>query len=628
MCGICGVIAGRSRSAGEVRATVRIMTERLRHRGPDAHAIWGEDGAAFGHTRLSIIDLAGSSQPMVDPSGRFVIVFNGEIYNYIELREELRANGAVFVTRGDTEVLLTAYLAYGSDCLEKLNGMFAFAVWDREKKELFAARDRLGVKPFYYGQGEDDLFVFASELQACKGLPLDFSLNGKALRHYLRHGFIWSPDTIFSGVRELRPGHWLRLDKSGLVARRYWSPPHAEPDWETRREADLAAELRQLVASAVRLRLRSDVPIGAFLSGGLDSSIITALMCKERNAGVHTFSIGFAENTFDESPQARAVAACLGTEHHASREELRPADLLARLVRHYGQPYGDSSAIPTWHLCQRTRQQVTVALSGDGADELFGGYRRYQARRLLAFYQRIPRFLREKIIGAVVEKLPEGTGYYDSSLRKKLRLFVALDRRVSRDPSDIYPAYFRTDELAGLVDGLTPAENDVAAAGTKIGSGATVTELVELMMRSDLLHYLPDDILVKVDRASMAHGLEVRSPFMDYRLVEFACRLPLRFKLRGGIGKYLLRRAFAGDLPAEPLQRPKHGFAVPVGDWFQGELRDLFRDTVLADNRCQLVSRKTATRLLAEHQAGRVDHGYRLWLLLFLHLWQEWWHGR
>ena len=625
MCGICGLIDLNMRSGLELPSTVRLMANRLVHRGPDAEGLWQEPGVALGHRRLSIIDLAGSIQPMQDPTGRYILVFNGEIYNYLELRSDLEKHGIRFRTEGDTEVLLAAFIIYGPGCLEYLNGMFAFAVWDRQEQILFAARDRMGVKPFFFGQGCGGLLAFASELQSLRGLPLDFSVRPSALVQYLRHGFIRSPDTIFQGVRELRPAHFLRYSRHGLEVRPYWEPPLPDSGWKHRSESELAEELRDLVRSAVQFRLRSDVPLGAFLSGGLDSSVIVAAMRDLGETGIHSFAIGFEEASFDESPFARQVADYMGTTHHESRKALRAGDLLFDLVRHYGQPYGDSSAIPTWHLCQETRRHVTVALSGDGGDELFCGYRRYVARRLLAWYQKLPQSVRRKCLAALIKRLPEGTAYYDHSLIKKLRLFVDLDQRVTDDPNDIYPAFFKTEDLARLLD---PEQISIEHEHQNVEmTAAQEMDPIELMMRSDILHYLPDDILTKVDRASMAHSLEVRSPFMDYRVAEFACRLPLQYKLRGLTTKHLLRKAFAKDLPPGPLKRQKHGFAVPMGDWFQGPLKAVYEDIVLSSPMKNLVNRDEAGRLLKDHQYGRTDHGHRLWLLLFLHAWHQWWKG-
>jgi asparagine synthase (glutamine-hydrolysing) len=560
---------------------------------------------------------------MEDPEGRYVLVFNGEIYNYLELRRELEERGVRFRTQGDTEVLLAAYVADGPACLDRLNGMFAFAVWDRREKVLFAARDRLGVKPFFYARGADGLFAFASELQALRGLPLDFTLRARALVEYLRHGFIRSPDTIFRGVHELRPAHCLHFGPAGLRVRRYWEPPATDPSLRERPMGGLAEELRELFRSAVRLRLRSDVPLGAFLSGGLDSSAVVATMRDLGESEIHTFAIGFEEESFDESPYARRVADHLGSIHHEAHASLRAADLLFDLVRHYGQPYGDASAIPTWHLCRETRRHVTVALSGDGGDELFCGYRRYVARRLLERYQRLPRAVRRGLVPALVRHLPEGTSYHDSSLAKKLRLFVALDERVTSDPEDAYPDHFGSDGLSRLLDPTlhrSESAKELLVRRTTLGP-------IAYLMEADQLHYLPDDILTKVDRASMAHALEVRSPFLDYRVVEFANRLPLEWKLRGLTTKYLLRKAFADDLPREPLTRKKHGFAVPLGDWFQGPLVGTFREIVLQQPGPDYLEKAEVARLLHEHQKGRVDHGYRLWLILFLHAWHHWWHS-
>jgi asparagine synthase (glutamine-hydrolysing) len=627
MCGICGLIDLTAQRGSELTGMVRKMTDRLAHRGPDDHGLWHEDGVALGHRRLSVIDLTGSRQPMLDPTGRYVIVFNGEIYNYLELRHELEQRGIRFRTKGDTEVLLASYITFGAGGLDRLNGMFAFAIWDSQEKTLFAARDRLGVKPFFYGQGQKGVFAFSSELQAVRGLPMDFSLNPRPLVQYLRHGFIRSPETIFQGIRELRPGHFLRYTSKGLEIRPYWQPPLPDPALNRKPVLELAEELRELLRSAVFLRLRSDVPLGAFLSGGLDSSTIVATMRDLGETDIHTFAIGFEEASFDESPYARDVADHLETIHYESRAALNAEDLLFDLVRHYGQPYGDSSAIPTWHLCEKTRQHVTVAFSGDGGDEIFCGYRRYVARRILGWYRYLPYHFRRGVLPVLVNRLPEGTDYYDHSLTKKLKLFIALDKRVARDPGDIYPAYFDSDQLALLLGDTSFATQELVDVLPDMVNHEQLSD-IELMMRADLMYYLPDDILTKVDRASMAHSLEVRSPFMDYRVVEFACRLPLRFKLRGLTTKYLLRKAFARDLPPEPLKRNKHGFAVPLGDWFQGSLREMFHDLVGSSPGTSILRHSEAERLINEHQTGHTDHGHRLWLILFLHAWHQWWHGR
>jgi len=626
MCGICGIVDFDGQSSADIVAATKNMTARLAHRGPDAEGLWYGSGIVLGHRRLAVIDLAGSRQPMQDRTGRYVIVSNGEIYNYIELRQELEELGISFRSSGDTEVLLNAYILFGPACLDRINGMFAFAVWDRREKVLFAARDRLGVKPFYYASGRGNLLLFASELQAMRGLPIDFSVDPKALIQYLRHGFIRSPATIFQGVKELRPGHFLRYVRDGIEIRRYWEPPLPDPAIRERPVHELAEELRELLRSAVHLRLRSDVPLGAFLSGGIDSSIIVAAMKDLGESAVHTYAIGFEGDSFDETPYAREVADYLESAHHEARVATNAANLLSDLVRHYGQPYGDSSSIPTWHLCQKTREHVTVALSGDGGDELFCGYQRYIARRLLTYYRHLPKAIRAGLFRFLVNQFSEGTTYYDQSLIKKLRLFVALDQRLEKDPEDIYVAYFGLDELDRLLNGVVMLEVEGYEDPLELRTEERMSE-IDFMMRIDLLHYLPDDILTKVDRASMAHALEVRSPFMDYRVVEFACRLPLSLKMRGLTTKFLLRQAFSKDLPERPLRRKKHGFAVPLGEWFQKSLKKVFEEVVLSDSSSSFLVKSEAARLLNEHQSGKTDHGNRLWLLLFLQAWHNWWHG-
>lgn len=627
MCGICGLIDLKHSSGMELRAGVQRMTRLLAHRGPDAEGVWHEPGIALGHRRLSILDLTGSTQPMVDASERFVLVFNGEIYNYIEIRSELQQKGIRFSSHGDTEVLLASYIHYGPSCLDHLNGMFAFAIWDRKERSLFAARDRMGVKPLFWGTNSSGLFAFASELQALRELPLDFSINKASLYAYLHHGFIRSPNTIFRGIQELRASHQLRLDSGGPSTKRYWQLPVPEAGSLRSSEAEQVEELRSLIRSAIQIRLRSDVPLGAFLSGGLDSSIVVAGMRELSNTELHSFSIGFDGEGFDEAPHARKFANHFGTYHHENRVKPDAHELLLDLVRHYGQPFGDSSAIPMWLLCRETRRGVTVALSGDGADEIFCGYRRYVARRMLEWYQLLPERFRRELLGGFAKRLPEGTAYYDHSIVKKLKLFSALDNRVTQDPNDMYPAYFTKEELAKLLD-LSPAELEVTQDTCNPASSQKAGDRIEQMMRSDLLHYLPDDILTKVDRTSMAHGLEVRSPFMDYRIVEYAARLPLPMKLRGLTTKFILRKAFERELPRQTLRRPKHGFAVPLGDYFHGPMKETYREIVLTSKSPQWIKRSEAERLLQEHLSGRIDHGHRLWLLLFLHAWARWWNGQ
>jgi asparagine synthase (glutamine-hydrolysing) len=624
MCGICGIVDFDGQTGTDIVAATKNMTVRLAHRGPDDKGLWHDSGIVLGHRRLAVIDLAGSIQPMQDRTGRYVIVFNGEIYNYIELRQELNELGIRFRSSGDTEVLLNAYILFGPACLDRINGMFAFAVWDRREKVLFAARDRLGVKPLYYARGQGNLLLFASELQAMRGLPIDFSVDPKSLVQYLRHGFIRSPATIFQGVKELRPGHFLRYVRDGIEVRRYWEPPLPDPAMGDRPVHELSEELRELLRSAVHLRLRSDVPLGAFLSGGIDSSIIVAAMKDLGESAIHSYAIGFEDDSFDETLHAKEVADYLDSVHHMSRVTMVAEDLLPDLVRHYGQPYGDSSCIPTWHLCRKTREHVTVALSGDGGDELFCGYRRYTARRLLRYYRYLPKAFRNEVLPFLAGHLSEGIQYYDDSLIKKLHLFIALDQRLEKDPRDIYPGYFTLDELDRLLNGVVLLEGEGYEDTLDIPANDRMGE-IDSMMRADLLHYLPDDILTKVDRASMAHALEVRSPFMDYRVVEFACRLPLSLKLRGLTTKFLLRQAFSRDLPRGALKRRKHGFAVPLGEWFQNSLEKAFEEIVLTDSSSGFLVKSEATRLLNEHQRGKIDHGNRLWLLLFLQAWQGWW---
>ena len=615
MCGIAGHVTN---GALADQVGVRGAMLRLAHRGPDGEGIHALRRACLGHRRLSIIDLVESTQPMVSADGRHTLVFNGEIYNYLELRDELLARGAVFRTHGDTEVLLHMYLHFGEDCLSRLNGMFAFAIWDNQTQTLFAVRDRVGKKPFYYAQNREGL-AFASELPAMMAFGwVDRTLNPVAVNRFFAHQYVGGAETTYRGIRQLPAGCCLIYREGEATIRRYWSPP--QPESEVRPESALREELQFLLDDAVRLRLRSDVPLGAFLSGGLDSSIIVSSM-RRQGGEVHTFCVGFGESSFDETEHAREAAQFFGTSHHASVIDWDLQQSVRSALAHFGEPYADPSAVPTWHLCQYTRSKVTVAVSGDGADELFGGYRRYYARQQLARWLAIPGWARQHVIAPLVRRLPESDRYYAASMVKKLKLFIRLADQLERSPGAVAPQTYSLPERMRLFNAEAVAvKDDDFVTEFKLQSCDPVTQ----MILTDVRTYLTDDILVKVDRMSMAHGLEARSPFLDYRLVEFACRLPVEWKLRDGQQKYLLRSAFRDRLPPTPLARPKHGFAVPLGAWFRGPLKSLFDEVVLAPTTPDALNRREIESIWLKHQSGQVDNGFKLWSLLAFHYW---YHG-
>jgi len=621
MCGICGIIPYSPKPS--YKHQIEKMLESIRHRGPDDSGFYIEDQALLAHARLSIIDLEASKQPMSDPTGRFTLVFNGEIYNYIEIREELISKGVKFFTTGDTEVLLNAFIEWDRDCLLKLNGMFAFAIWDSYERRLFLARDRMGQKPLFYALVNNN-FYFASELCAFKELDIGFNLDERSICEYLEYGFIKSPNTIFKEINELRPASYLEYVSQDISIKKFWSPPLEIDKYKD--EEGLKEELCDILTDAVNIRLRSDVPLGAFLSGGLDSSVIVSLMKRIIPHGrLHTFCIGFDQDSFDETGFARDVACYFSTAHHEKRLSLnikKLKNILPKLVKHYGQPFGDSSAIPTWFLCAHTVKMVKVALSGDGGDELFGGYQRYLAQKILLWYKKLPQGLRKNFLNKLIELLPESTSYYQKSLIKKLKLFARLDQKTMEDITNYYSACFSKEELIKLMPDINtslacPRESDETA------HLAEKLDPISFMMLNDIHSYLPDDILTKVDRVSMAQGLEVRSPFMDYRIVEFSCRLPVEYKIRGFTTKYILRQSFSKCLPKDPLKRAKHGFSVPVGDWFRRDFKDIFLD--ILDEFPVFIDKKEAQELLNTHIKGGLDLGHRLWLLLFLGLWYRWW---
>jgi asparagine synthase (glutamine-hydrolysing) len=614
MCGIAGHVTsvGTNPDGDAVRAAIAYLA----HRGPDGSGIREFRTACLGHRRLSVIDVDGSPQPWSSEDERYTIVFNGEIYNYLELRRDLSAKGFSFRTQGDTEVLLATYIRYGTGCLDRLNGMFAFAIWDEHTQQLFLARDRLGKKPLFFALLNGGI-AFSSEINPLLTFSgVSHELDPAAINSFFAYQYITAPRTIYRDIRKLEAGHWLSYHEGSAKLTRYWTPPlPRQPSRD-----DVCEELRWLLEDAVRLRLRSDVPLGAFLSGGLDSSIIVGLMAR-LGITVESFHVGFNHTSFDESIHAKIAADHFHTRHHSQIVSFDQDQTLRSALRHFGEPFADASAIPMWHLCRHTRKTVTVALSGDGADELFAGYRRYYARRFVGTYLRLPSALRSAISRQLMRWLPDNNEYYSTSLAKKLRLAIELAERTASAPEDFLAQTFSPEERRSLL------KEDISAAVPDQIRDIQLEKLddVSRMMFTDMLVYLPDDILAKVDHMSMAHALEVRSPFLDYRLVEFACRLPLSLKLSGSTQKSVLRAAFGQLLPGSLSKRQKHGFAVPVGHWFRGPLKDTFCQTVLESPAVDLLNRNTINALWAAHQTGRIDHGQKLWSLLVFH---RWYHER
>ena len=630
MCGICGIYAPGSPEALASLAPLVAMNASLAHRGPDDHGLWTDAtaGVGLGHRRLAILDLSPlGRQPMLSASGRYVLCFNGEVYNFRLLRDELAPLGHCFRGGSDTEVMLAAIEAWGlAEAVRRFNGMFAFALWDRQERSLSLVRDRLGVKPLYIGRIPGGV-VFGSELGALRAHPgFDQGLDRDALALYFRHNYIPGPHSIYASARKLLPGEIAVFTPQGETSARFWD---ADAVWRqgvadpfTGGEAELTDELERLLTDAVALRLISDAPLGAFLSGGVDSSLVAALMQRQSARPVRTFSIGFAETAFNEAPYAREVARHLGCEHTELTVTARDMlELAPKMPGIYDEPFADSSQIPTALLCRLTRGHVTVALSGDGGDELFSGYERYpwslRAHRLLSA---VPGPLRQSAL-AVGRLVPQGLWGLLGPLGHKLRWrldalgvqgFEALYRHfVShlKDPAQL---------VLGAHEPDYPARSPLPLGGTDEARRAW-------MSLADLLGYLPDDILTKVDRASMAVALEARTPLLDYRVAEFAARLPMRLKVRGGQGKHLLRQVLYRHVPRALVDRPKMGFGVPLAAWLRGELRP-WAEELLSP---ALVRRQGwldagfVSRLWAAFLAGEDNCCHSLWDVLMFQAWLE-----
>jgi asparagine synthase (glutamine-hydrolysing) len=551
---------------------------------------------------------------MLSKDGMTALVFNGEIYNFQELRSRLEEQGIRFRTRSDTEVILELYLRKQESMLNDLNGMFSLAIWDERRKRLFAARDRVGKKPFYYYY-RNGRFSFSSELfSLIQDATIPRELSTQALFEYLLYDFIPGPHSIFQGVRKLPAGHMAILDFNGLRVRKYWEPPLPEGAAAFDRKAE---ELTELLTDAVRKRLISDVPLGSFLSGGIDSTLVTALMTREASERVKTFSISFPGASHDESRWSKLAAEALVTDHREHAVEYDIDHVFSTIIRHFGEPFGDSSAIPTWRLCKHTRERVIVALSGDGGDELFGGYERYVARRLQVLYDLLPKTVREHLIEPLIDRLPSTMDYYGTSLSKKLKLFIGAAQRLRSEPLAVVPRTFSPQEVRDLTGLEHEPEADPALAAARQWMGL---DPVNRMLFTDIQTYLAEDILTKVDRMSMAHALEVRSPLLDYRIVEFACRLPLSFKIKGLTTKRILRYVARPFVPSPILTRSKYGFQVPLGQWFKTNLKRWAQERFL-NSGGSFFCRQELERIWNEHQSGRADHAHKIWLILVFNEW-------
>ncbi len=630
MCGIAGII---NNSDKKVEELIHNMTDAIWYRGPDDEGCFIDKNVALGHRRLSIIDLENGHQPMFNADKSIVVVFNGEIYNHMQLRSELEKNGFIFKTRCDTEVIVNLYEKYGKDCVEKLNGMFAFCIYDLRQGKLLLARDRMGQKPLFYYHNEKQL-IFASTLRALKQNPdIPREFNYQSIHDYLSLQYVPGPHTIYQKVFKLPPAHLMEFDiTSGTMkVEAYWSvdfSPAAKADKLTFNNAKV--QLRELLTRAVKKRLMSDVPYGVFLSGGIDSSIITGIMMELCDHSVKAFTIGFNESRYDERAYAEKVVQSFNSnskhplEYYVKVVNPQDFEVVKKLVRHCGEPYSDASILPTYFLSEFTRKHVTVALSGDGADELFAGYERYLLMHYSKYSDLIPWQLRKVLFGLPAKLIPNmGDRSFVGRLQRTLRSVATVtDKRyiniLSRFneilKSTLYGERFANFNFCPSADVISSVYNNTSG-----------THRVEKIMETDLYTYLPGDILTKIDIASMASSLEVRSPFMDHEVVEFAASLPLKFKQRRISSKHILKQAFSDMLPSEVMNRSKKGFGVPLGAWFRGAWREQLQEHLLEGQLVQddFFKKKGIEKLLNEHIAGKSDHSYPLWSMLILELFLE-----
>lgn len=625
MCGIAGFVRSGhlNHDAQTTEQLLQSMGEAIRHRGPDAAATWFDDGMAMVHRRLSIIDLSDAgTQPIHSACGRYVIVFNGEIYNYQQLKDEMERAGEQFATKTDTEVLLRLYMREGKAALHKLNGMFAFVVWDKHQQHLFAARDRLGKKPMYLYQTATE-FAFASEIKSLLTLPgISRQVRLDAVKDFFFYQYVPDPKTIFSQIAKLAPGHCLSRDATGRVQiERYWQLSFAEQLAGS--EQEIGEQLRDLIEDATRLRLASDVPLGAFLSGGIDSSAVVGMMAKHSETPVITCAIGFDDEKFDEVKFARKVAEQFHTDHREFTVKESVADNFAQITDYFDEPFADPSYIPTFFVAKLARQAVTVALAGDGGDESFAGYSKYtvdQTENTLRGY--VPTALRQQLFPGLSRLF----GNYQATFARKAH---SLLRTLAMDPAEAFfvtNSFFHPEVWQQLVAGeLARATSDYQPADLTVQKyhEAPADDHLSKVLYTDIHTYLPGDILVKVDRMTMANSLEARAPLLDYRVVEFAAKIPSAYKLRGNEKKYILKKSLENFLTDETLYRKKMGFSVPLADWLKTELRSFCqtefydRDGALA----QHFNLHVLQDMWQQHLQGNHRYTQELWSLLVFSMW-------
>jgi asparagine synthase (glutamine-hydrolysing) len=621
MCGIAGLRYFDNERPVQ-RREIAAMCATLYHRGPDDEGIYLDRSFGMGMRRLSIIDITGGHQPLSNEDGTVWVVQNGEIYNFPELRERLEQQGHRFHSRSDTEIIAHLYEEEGLDCVRSLEGMFALAIWDKPKQRLLIARDRLGIKPLYYAANGRRL-LFGSELKALLAAGLEQEIDLQALHDYLSLSYIPAPLTIFRGARKLRPGHWLLCERGQVREERYWQTPLPTSDSDPRNEEEVTEELLSLLRNAVRSHLISDVPLGVFLSGGLDSSTVLALMREVQSGPIKTFSVGFPEKSFNELHVARETAQRFETDHHELVIDAKATEVVPRLVDFFDEPFGDSSALPVFYLSRFTRHHVTVALSGDGGDEVFAGYETYSAYRWATAYKRLPQLLSRVLAPALVRRLP--VSHKKVSFDYKAKRFVEGALLPPEHGHFWWKHIFSEDAKKRLYVEANGHLQETYRLYQDHFAACKAEGVLDRLLHIDLNVGLPDDMLVKVDRMSMAHSLEVRVPLLDHKVVELMTATPHSLKLRGWRKKYLLKKAMAGRLPNQVVQGKKRGFNVPIPSWLLQDLRGLVHDT-LAPARVQatgLWDSQHVAQMIREHERRQHDWSRNIWCLLIFQLWYD-----
>jgi asparagine synthase (glutamine-hydrolysing) len=618
---MCGIAGFTRLNKANCRGLAHRITEALYHRGPDQQGVFEGSEATLCAVRLKIIDLSGGDQPFVSEDGDTAIAFNGEIYNHLEIRAELESLGHRFRSHCDTETVLRAFLQWDTACFARMRGMFAAALWTESRKRLILVRDRMGIKPLYYYRHGDDV-LFGSELKAILEHPdVPRRLDLEALDSYLSVNYVPGPDTLMAGIRKVRPGHFLEWRHGKTWLEPWWTPPAGGTQQWTLDSAK--EELDGLMSSAVREHLVSEVPLGIWASGGLDSSAVLHYAAMHSSTPLKTFSVSFAGRSFDESPYFREIAKAYGTDHHEFdlNPELELQSAIEDFAYYSDEPSADAGALPVWYLSRMSRRHVTVALSGEGADELFGGYVTYQADRLARPFRMVPSVIRRLMHGALERYVPVSDDKI--SLEYKLKRWIEGCWLHPDEAHFFWNGTFSPEQRHRI----RPGSNGNRLRMLVECLGLESSSVAERYMRVDQNYYLPDDILYKTDRMSMAHSLEVRPPFLDHRIVEFAAGLPQNLKIRGGKQKFLLRELMRGKLPESVLQRKKSGFDIPTHDWFRGPLRSLLMDTLTTDaiESTHIFDARAIHELIRDHMERRINVGYHLWGLLTLFLWMKRW---